>query len=156
VSSPERDRDFEGRPRNARPRDVLGRPLAAGSPAAVSRDPELARLEAADPATLLAGAQRLLDGGRPFQAHEVLEAAWKRAPAGERALWRALAQLAVGLTHHLRGNPAGAKALFRRSAEALQAWEGSNGPHRIDASGLAGWARRAAEGETPGPLRLTR
>lgn len=156
MSSLERDRDLDGRPRNARPRDALGRPLEAGSGAAAGPDPELARLEAADAATLIAGAQRLFDEGRPFQAHELLEAAWKRSPASERALWRALAQLAVGVTHHLRGNPAGAKALFSRSAEALQSWEGRSAPYRIDASGLAGWARRCAAGETPGPPQLTR
>ena len=52
-------------------------------------------------------AQRLLDAGLPFHAHEVLEAAWKAAPPDERELWRGLAQLAVGLTHLQRGNGRG-------------------------------------------------
>lgn len=48
-------------------------------------------------------AQALLDAGKPFHAHEVFEDAWKSGPEGERALWRGLAQLAVGLTHAARG-----------------------------------------------------
>ena len=66
------------------------------------------------PAESLAEAQRLLDAGRPFHAHEVLEGTWKAAPAAERDLWQGLAQLAVGLTHRARGNAAGAATLLRR------------------------------------------
>ena len=104
---PRRDRDRSGRPRNARPRDALGRPLARDAqPAAYLAD---ADVEDADVATLLAGAQRLLDAQRPFEAHELLEAAWKRSPENERPLWRALAQVAVGITHLLRGNDVGGR-----------------------------------------------
>src|SRR5439155_23761288 len=42
------------------------------------------------PAAALAEAQALLDAGRPFHAHEVLEDAWKSAPEAERQLWRGL------------------------------------------------------------------
>ncbi|HVD29418.1 MAG TPA: DUF309 domain-containing protein, partial [Mycobacteriales bacterium] len=98
-----RDRDVEGRARNARPRDALGRPLPYGS-AGEERAPEgVVR----PPAQALAEAQQLLDSGRPFHAHEVLEDAWKQAPEQERQLWRGLAQLAVGQTHLLRGNAGG-------------------------------------------------
>ena len=75
-------------------------------------------------------AQRLLDEGRPFSAHEVLEAVWKSAPDPERELWRGLAQLAVGRTHLERGNPRGARALLRRGVSALEAYRGS-APHGI-------------------------
>jgi hypothetical protein len=142
-----RDRDPSGRPRSARPRDALGRPLAYGA-AGVAEDPELVALEYADSESLLAAAQELLDTGRPFEAHELLEAGWKRAPEPERALWRALAQLAVGLTHQLRGNEAGAQALFRRSTEALEGLDRAAAPHGIDARGLAVAARRLAAGQT--------
>ena len=70
------------------------------------------------PAEALALAQRMLDTGRAFHAHEVLEASWKQAPAAERELWRGLAQLAVGLTHAQRGNARGAAALLRRGGGA--------------------------------------
>lgn len=100
VRRPDRDRDAAGRARNSRPRDGLGRPLPYGR-AGVERQPE-GVLRA--PGQALAEAQRLLDAGRPFHAHEVLEDSWKSAPQPERALWRALAQYAVGLTHAARGN----------------------------------------------------
>ena len=77
---PARDRDSSGRPRNARPRDELGRPLPPGAPG-TERIPDDLSLP---PAESLALAQRLLDRGRAFHAHEVLEASWKQAPAGEQ------------------------------------------------------------------------
>jgi uncharacterized protein len=126
-----RDRDAAGRPRNARPRDELGRPLPRGAPGA-ERVPEDLLLP---PAESLALAQRLLDTGRPFHAHEVLEASWKQAPAAERELWRGLAQLAVGLTHAQRGNARGAAALLRRGAERVGGYAGG-APYGIDAAGL--------------------
>ena len=122
---PDRERDELGRPRNARPRDALGRPLARGEPGVEGVPEDLAL----SPQDALAEAQRLLDEGRPFHAHEVLEAAWKAADPGERELWRGLAQLAVGLTHLQRGNARGAVALLRRGAAHVIHWRaGWTGP----------------------------
>ena len=59
--------------------------------------------------------------GLPFHAHEVLEASWKAAPEAERELWQGLAQLAVGLTHVLRGNPTGATTLLQRARRRIVA-----------------------------------
>ena len=87
----ERDRDESGRPRSTRPRDALGRPLPHGSEG-VLRIPDDLELP---PAETLAYAQDLLDRGLAFNAHEVLEAAWKNGPDDERMLWQGLAQLAV-------------------------------------------------------------
>ena len=144
-----RDRDAAGRPRNARPRDELGRPLPPGSPGAPRIPDDLAL----PPAESLALAQRLLDAGRPFHAHEVLEASWKSAPAAERELWRGLAQLAVGLTHAQRGNARGAAALLRRGAERVGGYAGT-APHGIDAAGIsAASAALAAQIEAPGDGR---
>lgn len=131
----DRDRDASGRARNQRARDELGRPLPRGQ-VGVPTWPEELTLSADES---LSAAQDLLDRGSPFQAHEVLEAAWKSAPATERALWKGLAQLAVGATHAARGNPRGAEALLRRGRAALLAVEG-DAPHQIDAAGLAAWA----------------
>ncbi|MEV8565095.1 DUF309 domain-containing protein [Streptomyces sp. NPDC051322] len=136
-----RDRDAAGRARNARPRDGLGRPLPYGSPG-VERQPEgVVRT----PAESLREAQALLDAGMPFHAHEVFEDAWKAGPAAERALWRAMAQLAVGLTHAARGNTAGGARLLLRGAAGLDAY-GEAEPYGIDVAGLTAWARRLAEG----------
>jgi uncharacterized protein len=127
----DRDRDPRGRARNARPRDSLGRPLSRTG--AGQSPPEDA--PALPPAQALATAQQLLDAGRPFHAHEVLEATWKAAPAAERNLWQGLAQIAVGLTHAQRGNARGAAALLRRGAERIGAYP-APGPHDVDTAGL--------------------
>jgi hypothetical protein len=136
-----RDRDEAGRARNSRPRDGLGRPLPYGEPG-VARQPEGVVRSA--PQTL-AEAQRLLDGGMPFHAHEVFEDRWKSGPDDERPLWRALAQLAVGLTHVARGNDRGAATLLRRAADGLAPYE-DQAPYGIDARGLGRWL---AQGEIP-------
>lgn len=140
MSRPDRDRDAAGRPRNARPRDALGRPLPRGA-AGEERIPEGPALP---PRESLALAQRLIDDGRPFHAHEVLEASWKEAPAADRELWRGLAQLAVGLTHAQRGNDRGAVALLRRGAERVSRYQGTT-PHGIDVAGVAGAAAALAD-----------
>ena len=138
-----RDRDGEGRARNARPRDGLGRPLPYGADG-VARQPEgVVR----SPRATVAEAQELLDAGRPFHAHEVFEDAWKSGPDEERALWRGLAQLAVGLTHAARGNVTGGARLLRRGAGALEEWASQGGqeqPYGMDLAGLTGWARQLA------------
>ena len=147
-----RDRDDEGRARNARPRDALGRPLPYGA-VGEERAPEgVVR----PPAQALAEAQSLLDAGRPFHAHEVLEDAWKSAPEDERELWRGLAQLAVGLTHALRGNARGAATLLERGAGNIDGYRAE--PYGIDVPGLVGWARQLAADPRPGsaPPRLVR
>jgi uncharacterized protein len=134
-----RDRDSAGRPRNARPRDELGRPLARGAAGSAPADePALA------PDAALGLAQQLIDSGRPFRAHEVLEAAWKAAPPGERQLWQGLAQVAVGLTHAQRGNARGAVALLRRGGERVAGYAGSP-PHGIAAARIARFAAGLAD-----------
>jgi uncharacterized protein len=127
----DRDRDAGGRARNARPRDSLGRPLprSAAGQSPIADDP------ARPPVQALAAAQDLLDADQPFHAHEVLEAAWKAAPPAERDLWQGLAQVAVGLTHALRGNARGAVALLRRGADRLDEYP-TPGPHEIDVDGI--------------------
>ncbi|MGY2083341.1 DUF309 domain-containing protein [Blastococcus sp. SYSU DS0539] len=135
----DRDRDDEGRARNARPRDALGRPLPRGA-VGEERAPEgVVRA----PGAALAEAQALLDAGRPFHAHEVLEDAWKSAPERERQLWRGLAQLAVGLTHAARGNARGAATLLDRGAGNIAGYAAAP-PHRVDVDGLVTWARTLA------------
>jgi hypothetical protein len=168
--TPARDRDSSGRPRNARPRDELGRPLSRGVPGdprsagepRPARDPlppgELAPPGepapsggtappgevALPPAGALALAQRLIDRGQAFRAHEVLEASWKAAEPAERGLWKGLAQVAVGLTHAQRGNARGAVALLRRGAAAVGGYAGGC-PHGIDAAGVASSAGGLAD-----------
>jgi uncharacterized protein len=139
-----RDRDSEGRARSARPRDGLGRPLPYGADG-VDRQPEgVVRT----PEQTVAQAQELLDAGKPFHAHEVFEDAWKTGPEQERALWRGLAQLAVGLTHAARGNVTGGARLLRRGAGAVEEWaasaDGRGRPYGMDLAGVVAWARELA------------
>lgn len=131
----QRDRDKTGSVRNARPRDELGRPLRRGSEG-VPRIPDDLDLP---PAESLDYAQDLLSRGLAFNAHEVLEAAWKNGPDAERALWQGLAQLAVGITHVQRGNVKGASALLDRAAARL-AGSARPAPYGIDADGLVAYA----------------
>ncbi|HEX5291325.1 MAG TPA: DUF309 domain-containing protein [Streptosporangiaceae bacterium] len=153
-----RDRDAAGRARNARPRDGLGRPLPRGA----EGEAPAPDAPALPPEAALDAAQRLLDAGRPFHAHEVLEASWKAAPPAERDLWQGLAQLAVGLTHARRGNAAGAAALLRRGASRISGCAGGGGAYGIDAAALAAAAAglagrvesRGLDGLAPGELDL--
>ena len=113
-----RDRDAAGRARNARARDALGRPLPRGR-AGVEPLPDDID---GSPQAVVVLAGRLLDDGLPFQAHEVLESAWKAAPSDRQgAAWQGMAQLAVALTHALRDNPVGARRLRERAEVNLAA-----------------------------------
>jgi hypothetical protein len=91
------------------------------------------------PEESLTEAQRLLDEGMPFHAHEVLEGTWKGAPEEERDLWQGLAQLAVGLTHVLRGNLGGATSVLSRGRERIEPYA-VDPPYDIDVPGLLAWA----------------
>jgi len=118
-----RDRDEAGRARQARPRDALGRPLPYGEAGVepVSEEP-------LPPEETLTAARALVEEGRPFSAHEVLEARWKTGLEAERDLWQGLAQLCVGLTHALRGNPVGARRLLDRGIGRLEQYGATAGP----------------------------
>ena len=146
----ERDRDPLGRARNARPRDGLGRPLPRGSSAGSERVPDELHMSVDDTIVL---AQTYLDGGRPFHAHEVLEALWKTQPASERDLWQGLAQIAVGLTHAMRGNTVGATTLLRRGAGRVANYSGN--AHGIDVKGVLTWAEALADAPDAEPQPLT-
>ncbi len=137
-----RDRDDGGRPRQARPRDALGRPLAYGE-AGVEPVPE----EALPAPETVERARELVQEGRPFSAHEVLEARWKAGPDEERDLWQGLAQLCVGLTHAARGNRVGAERLVERAAGHLEAYAATGGPaYGVDLAAVTRCARtRAAD-----------
>jgi len=113
-----RDRDPDGRARQARPRDALGRPLPYGTEGVepVSEEP-------LPPEETLRIGRQLVRDGRPFAAHEVFEVRWKTCPEPERELWQGLAQLCVGLTHLGRGNQTGASRLVERGAQLLMAYD---------------------------------
>lgn len=143
-----RDRDTAGRARQARPRDALGRPLPYGSAGVdpVSEEPLPAE-------ETVAVARELVQAGRTFSAHEVLEARWKAGPAEERDLWQGLAQICVGVTHAARGNAVGAQRLVERGAGRLDTYAASEGPtYGVDLQAVLTWARsRLAAGSAVQP-----
>jgi hypothetical protein len=122
---------------STRARDALGRHVPADSPLAVPPVPEAAL----PPEQALDLAQSLLNEGRAFGAHEVLEAVWKACPADQRDYWQGLAQLCVGVTHLQRGNVEGAVTLLRRGAGHLS-------------GELAAWGLAAAAAIEDGDLRI--
>ena len=151
----ERDRNSRGRAQQARPRDELGRPLDYG----VSGVPPLEEPLPHTPEAAINLAQELLDAGRPFQAHEVLEEMWRSCPADQREGWQGLAQVAVAITHDGRGNRHGTDQLLRRASSRLQSGADAL-PSPIDSTAIMEWLDRArhnaAEGRSlPQGLRLT-
>lgn len=137
MTGTERDRDAEGRARQARPRDALGRPLPYGAEGVepVSEEP-------LPPEETLRSARELVAAGRPFSAHEVLEARWKAGPPEERDLWQGLAQLCVAITHAARGNETGAERLYERAATRLAAYAATGrGTHGLDLDAVLECAR---------------
>lgn len=129
-----------GRPRQARPRDELGRPLPYNS-VGVPPVPE----QALPAAQTIALARELVEQGRPFSAHEVLEARWKACPPQERDLWQGLAQICVGLTHEGRGNEVGAATLINRGSDRLISYLDQGGPcYGLELPVIIAWARLKA------------
>lgn len=142
----ERDRDEQGRARQARPRDALGRPLPYGA-----KGVEPVSEEPLPPLETIAEARRLLDVGRPFSAHEVLEARWKAAPPGERNLWQGLAQICVALTHSARGNVVGAERLLDRGVARVESYAAGGGPvYSLDLAAIVRCARTSVVREQTG------
>ena len=124
----------------ARPRDALGRPLAADADVPIEPDPE-----PLPPEETLVVAQQLLDAGRAFRAHEVFEARWKAVTGAERDLWRGLAQIAVAITHAQRGNDRGRVSLLTRAAATLAPWQDER-PYDVDVAALRAWAFAGCDG----------
>lgn len=91
----------------------------------------------------LEAARALVEAGRPFSAHEVLEARWKAGPVEERDLWQGLAQVCVAMTHAARGNTVGANRLFDRAAARLTTFAATGrGAYGLDLDAAAEQARR--------------
>jgi len=134
----DRDRDERGRPRNLRPRDALGRPMDRGTAGAIEEE-ELPD----DPDELLRIGVEHFNAGRYFQAHEAWETAWHASPGAERDFWQGITQVAVGFTHHGRGNATGAVTLLRRGAAKIEPY--GERFHGFPAADVAAAARRAAD-----------
>jgi uncharacterized protein len=152
---PDRDRNDEGKPENARPRDRFGAPLPRGSV------DELAHREEPEDVVESLGeafdrAVELFDAERFFEAHEFLEYVWKAGEIddADRDFWKGVTQVAVGCCHVQRGNATGAVTLLERATRYLQPYPGQY--HGVDAAELTTRARRLADtvkSDGPGPDR---
>lgn len=133
----DRDRDQRGRPRNARPRDSLGRPLPRGETNEFVEEqlPD-------DPERLLDIGIEHFNARRFFQAHEAWEAAWHPSPDKERDFWQGMTQIAVGFTHYQRGNPRGSATLLNRGARRISGY--GDVYKGVPVARLAAAARKAA------------
>lgn len=146
----DRDRNAEGRPESARPRDRFGAPLPRAD-----EDQLPDRVPPEDVCTEVGPAfdeaVRLWSEERFFESHEYFEWIWKSGliDADERAFFKGLAQVAVGYTHCQRGNAKGSVTLLERGARAVAAYAAD---HRgVDVSRLVADARAfAAESEELG------
>jgi hypothetical protein len=152
-----RDRNAEGRPENARPRDATGRPLPRDAgPSWRERLRAKDELQALPGADAVAEAERLVLEGQPFYAHEVLEGPWHLAEPAERAFWQGLAKVAVGLTHLQRGNAVGARSVLTAGADLLEPYE--DGHEGVAVSRVVAAARALARRDpatvTPDELRV--
>lgn len=138
MTDEQRDRDVAGRPKNARPRDALGRPLP--------RDAENALPEetpAETPEEALTRGIEHFNAGRYFQAHESWEEGWHPAPEPERDFWQGITQVAVGLVHRGRGNAHGSVTLLRRGAQRLQGYGEEHMGLRV--GDISRWAFESAD-----------
>ena len=90
---------------------------------------------------------RLFNSGAYFEAHEVLEDAWRAAPTVEKKFLQGLIQVAVGLHHHSKGNVVGARSLLSRAARNLSSYpEDFGGIHLPELlHSLAQWQHALAE-----------
>jgi uncharacterized protein len=95
----------------------------------------------------------LFSEGHWFEAHEVLETAWRAQPKGvDREALQGLIQLAVSLEHNRRGNPRGAAGQWQKAqghlADVPDQWRG------VDIGGLRAQFRSFYDPHTPGPLPM--
>lgn len=140
----DRDRNAEGRPENARPRDRFGAPLPRGY------NDELAHRE--EPADVVSSldealnrAIALFDEQRFFESHEFFEYVWKsdEVPAADRDFWKGVTQVAVGCTHTQRGNVNGAITLLERATTYMAPYPPRY--HGVAADALSAAALRLAQ-----------
>ena len=140
----DRDRNAQGRPENARPRDRYGAPLPRGSvdELAHRREPEEVVSSAAE---AFEHAVELFDQERFFEAHEFLEYIWKsdETPAEDRDFWKGVTQVAVGSCHVQRGNVTGATTLLQRATSYMGPYPDRH--HGVDTRTLSARARELAE-----------
>jgi hypothetical protein len=95
---------------------------------------------------------KLFNSRAYFEAHEVLEDAWRAAPGPEKKFLQGLIQVAVALHHHSKGNFVGARSLLARASKNLSGYPEDFGGIRLPEllHSLAQWQHALSEGK-PAP-----
>jgi predicted metal-dependent hydrolase len=143
FTSVPRERDAQGRPANARPRDRYGRPLPRGAedqmPSKAEPDEVVSSM-----AEAFEHAVGLFDRQRFFEAHEFLEWIWKHpdVDAADKDFWKGVTQVAVGCCHTQRENEPGALTLLERAADYLEPYPDVH--HGVDTAELRRRSRALA------------
>jgi uncharacterized protein len=140
APKPNRPRNPDAPPKQERPRDELGRPLAHEAE-------NLLHMEDFDSLPVEEN-HRLgvsyFNAGTYFPAHEAWETCWKQTKrTADAEFYKGLSQLGAGFTHLGRGNAHGAFTLMRRGAGRIAAYES---PHLgVDTAALAASCLTAAD-----------
>lgn len=143
AAGDDRDRDAQGRPANARPRDRYGQPLPRGSRDELGDRPDPDEIGTTFEATL-GQAVALFDAERFFEAHDFFEHIWKSewVEDADRNFWKGVTQVAVGCVHTQRRNQGGATALLESAVAYLEPYPATY--YGVDAGALVAEARALA------------
>ena len=99
----------------------------------------------------------LINSGEFYQAHEVLEDAWRESTATVKLFRQALVQISVAMHHHSTGNLNGARSVLARAIRNITPFEqGFEGLDLDDLrQQLAVWSSALAEpASSAPPLRV--
>jgi uncharacterized protein len=97
---------------------------------------------------------KLFNRAEFFEAHEVLEDVWRKAPQAEKKFLQGLIQVAVALHHHSKGNLIGAQSLLSRAARNLSAYPEDFGGLQLTSllRSITHWKAALAQGSSAPPL----
>ncbi|MBX3083411.1 MAG: DUF309 domain-containing protein [Anaerolineae bacterium] len=94
----------------------LGHVLIDHARPAIDQELLTSECESLIPSLVLKGLHEF-NAGEYFEAHELLETAWKQETGPVRDVYRAILQIGVGYLHILRGNYQGAHKMFVRAVQ---------------------------------------
>jgi dTDP-4-amino-4,6-dideoxygalactose transaminase len=96
----------------------------------------------------------LFNQGRFYDAHEVLEDAWREAREPAKKFLQGLIQIAVGLHHHTTGNVVGARSLLARGGAKLEQYPADYGNLHVGAlrAAVEDWRTALERGLPPPPF----
>ncbi len=96
----------------------------------------------------------LFNQGRFYDAHEVLEDAWRASEEPLKRFLQALIQIAVGLHHHGTANLAGARSLLARGAAKLEQYPAGYYDLNVEAlrAAVEAWRTALERGLPPPPF----